>query len=98
LAARQLRAIWPGEGWLLNEQRLTVDGDGIASEAIRKGRTSPPGIHGVPCDVSEMAELILPRCDGAESLVVPARSHTRPCPPMRGVTLARERIAQAAAA
>ena len=37
LAARQLRAIWPEGGWLLNEQRLTVDGDGITSEAIRKG-------------------------------------------------------------
>jgi hypothetical protein len=40
LAGRQLRATWPKGGWLLSEQRLTVDGDGVTSEAIRKGCTS----------------------------------------------------------
>jgi hypothetical protein len=40
MANRQLRAILPEGGWLLSEQRLTVDGDGITSEAIHKGCTS----------------------------------------------------------
>jgi len=98
LAARQLRAIWPEGGWLLIERRLTVDGDGITSEAIRKGCTSTTRYSWRAfSDVSEKAGLILLWDDGAESLVVPARALADEAA-RDFVTLARERIAQAAAA
>jgi hypothetical protein len=98
LAARQLRAIWPEGGWLLCERRLTVDGDGVTSEAIRKGCTSTTRYSWRAfSDVSEQAGLILLWGDDAESLVVPARALADEAA-RDFVTLARERIAQAAAA
>src|SRR5262249_5502207 len=73
-------------------------GDGITSEAIRKGCTSTTRYSWRAfSDVSEKAGLILLWDDGAESLVVPARALADEAA-RDFVTLARERIAQAAAA
>src|SRR5215468_550339 len=95
LAARQLRAIWPEGGWLLIERRLTVDGDGITSEAIRKGCTSSTRYSWRAfSDLSEQAGLILLWLDdGADSLVVPARALADEAARRDFVTLVRERIA-----
>lgn len=98
LAARQLRAIWPEGGWLLSERRLTVDGEGVTSEAIRKGCTSTTRYSWRAFShLSEQAGLILLWGDDAESLFVPARALADEAA-RDFVTLARERIAQAAAA
>ena len=95
LAGRQLRAIWPKGGWLLSEQRLTVDGDGVTSEAIRKGCTSSTRYSWRAfSDLSEQAGLILLWLgDGADSLVVPARALADEAARRDFVTLVRERIA-----
>jgi hypothetical protein len=98
MAGRQLRAIWPKGGWLLSEQRLTVDGDGVTSEAVGKGCTSTTRYSWRAfSDLSEQAGLIRLWLD-AESLIVPARALADETARRDLVTLIRERIAQAAAA
>ena len=97
-ARRQLRALWPESGWMLGERRLTVDDDGVTNEAIGKGCTSTTRYSWRAfSDVSEKAGLILLWDDGAESLVVPDRALANEAA-RDFVTLARERLAQAAAA
>jgi len=97
-ARRQLRALWPESGGMLGERRLTVDDDGITSEAVTgdSGITTGQYSWRVIRDVTEQAGLTLLWLSGPEAVIVPARAWADEAARRDYfITLVRERIAQA---